>query len=90
MILSKQKYCLLFTGVEIESQNRTVVFQTKRTCATLCEAFTFVLEKYMCNFKAWYTNKKLELRSWAQTVLHLKPTYFFMSWEGFYVSLSEI
>ena len=27
------------------------------TCAELCEAFTFLMETYMCNLKAWFINK---------------------------------
>ena len=57
MISSKQKCCLLLTGVSTESQKRTSVLQTKRafsnkkkdlykcwTCTELCEAFTFLME----------------------------------------------
>ena len=58
MILSKQKRCLLLTGVSTESQKRTPVLQTKLgfssnknydsykcwTCAEVCEALTFLME----------------------------------------------
>ena len=65
MILSKQKYCLLLTGVSTESQKRTSVLQTKRTffsnkkydsykcwtCAELCEAFAFLMENIYVQFE---------------------------------------
>ena len=74
MILSKQKCCLLLTGVSTESQKRTSLLQTKRaffsnkkydsykclTCAELCEAFTFLMENiYVCNLKACVNIKYL-------------------------------
>ena len=64
MILSKQKCCLLLTGVSRESQQRTSLLQTKRvlsnkkydsytcwTCAELCRAFTFLMENIYVQFE---------------------------------------
>ena len=65
MTLSKQKCCLLLTGVSTESQKRTSVLQTKRaffskkkydsykcwTCAELCEAFTFLIKNIYVQFE---------------------------------------
>ena len=58
MILSKQKCCLLSTGVSTESQKRTSVLQLRQvffsnkkydsykcwSWVELCEAFTFLME----------------------------------------------
>ena len=62
MILSKQKCCLLLTGVSTEIQKRTSILQTKRAFlatrsmtrinvgrAELCEAFTFLMESIYKN-----------------------------------------
>ena len=64
MILSKQKCCLLSTGVSTESQKRTSVLQIRQgfisnkkydsykcwSCAELCEAFTFLMENIYVQF----------------------------------------
>ena len=64
MILSKQKCCLLLTGVSTESQKRTSVLQIRQgffsnkkydsykcwSCAELCEAFTFLMENIYVQF----------------------------------------
>ena len=64
MILSKQKCCLLSTGVSTESQKRTSVLQIRQgflskekcdsykcwCCAELCEAFTFFIENIYVQF----------------------------------------
>ena len=47
------------------------------TCSDLCEAFTFLLEMYMCNLKAWSINKWYEFL-WAQTVLNSLQIYFYI------------
>ena len=87
MILSKQKCCLLLTGVSTESLKRTSVLQTKRvfsnkkydsytskcwTCAELCEAFTFLVE----NIYVYYGHKLCSAHS---------GFVFILLWEGFYV-----
>ena len=64
MILSKQKCCLLLTGVSTENQKHTSVLQTKQffsnkkydsykcwTCAELCEAFTFLMKNIYVKFE---------------------------------------
>ena len=64
MILSKQKCCLLSTGVSTESQKHTSVLQLRQgffsnkkydsykcwSCAELCEAFTFLMENIYVQF----------------------------------------
>ena len=63
MILSKQKCCLLSTGVSTESPKRTSVLQIRQgfsnkkydsykcwSCAELCEAFTFLMENIYVQF----------------------------------------
>ena len=63
MILSKQKCCLLSTGVSTESQKRTFVLQLRQGflatrnmtrinvgCTALCEAFTFLMENIYMQF----------------------------------------
>ena len=66
MILSKQKCCLLSTGVSKESQKRTSVLQLRQgflatrnmtiykykcwSCAELCEAFTFLMDNIYVQF----------------------------------------
>ena len=64
MILSKEKCCLLSTGVSTESQKRTSVFQLRQvffsnkkydsykcwSCTELCEAFTFLMENIYVQF----------------------------------------
>ena len=64
MILSKQKCCLLSTGVSTESQKRTSVLQLRQcffsnkkydsckcwSCTELCEAFTFLMENIYVQF----------------------------------------
>ena len=71
MILSKQKCCLLSTGVSTESQKRTSVLQLRRGfLATrnmtrinfgLARSYVKLLlplwKTYMCNLMAWYINK---------------------------------
>ena len=67
MNLSKQKCCLLLTGVSTESQKRKTYlctsdkvgfFSNKKydsykcwTCAELCEAFTFLIENIYVQFE---------------------------------------
>ena len=72
MILSKQKCCLLLTGVSTEIQKRTSVLQTKRglfsnqtydsykcwACAELCEAFTFLMENIFVQFEGMVYQQK--------------------------------
>ena len=65
MILSKQKCCLLSTGVSTKSQKRTSVLQLRQgvffskkkydlykcwSYAELCEAFTFLMENIYVQF----------------------------------------
>ena len=64
MILSKQKCCLLSTGVSTESQKRTYVFLLRQgflatrnmtrinvgLCRELCEAFTLLMENIYVQF----------------------------------------
>ena len=64
MVLSKQKYWLLSTGVSTASQKRTSVLQLRQgflsnkkydsykcwSCAELCEAFTFLMENIYVQF----------------------------------------
>ena len=71
MILSKQKCCLLSTGVSTESQKRTSVLQIRHGfLATrnmthinvgLARSYVKLLlsswKTYMCNLMAWYINK---------------------------------
>ena len=71
MILSKQKCCLLSTGVSTESQKRTSVLQlrqgflatrnTTRINVGLARSYVKLLlsswKTYMCNLMAWYINK---------------------------------
>ena len=71
MILSKQKWCVLVTGVSTESQKRPSVLQTKRAFLTTRSmtrinvglALSCVkllhssLKTYMCNLKAWFINE---------------------------------
>ena len=72
MILSKQKCCLLLSGVSRESQKLTSVRQIRRGFSqTRIMSRIYVglelnyvklllssLKIYMCNLMAWYTNKK--------------------------------
>ena len=65
MILSKQKCCILLTGVSTESQknylctsDKAGFFRNKKydsykrwTCAELCEAFTFLMENIYEQFE---------------------------------------
>ena len=72
MILSKQKCCLLSTGVSTESQKRTSVLQLRqgfflatrnmtRINVGLARSYVKLLlslwKTYMCNLMAWYINK---------------------------------
>ena len=84
MILSKQKCCLLSTGVSTESQNLTSVIHLRQdSLATrnmtridvgLGRSYVKLLlsswKTYMCNLMAWYINKLWGFL-WALTVLHL-------------------
>ena len=71
MILSKQKCCLLSTGVSTETQKRTSVLQLRqgflatrnmtRINVGLARSYVKLLlslwKTYMCNLMAWYINK---------------------------------
>ena len=71
MILSKQKCCLLSTGVSTESQKRTSVLQIRqgflatrnmtRINVGLARSYVKLLlsswKTYMCNLMAWYISK---------------------------------
>ena len=71
IILSKQKCCLLSTGVSTESQKRTSVLQLRqgflatrnmtRIHVGLARSYVKLLlslwKTYMCNLMAWYINK---------------------------------
>ena len=71
LILSKQKCCLLSTGVSTESPKRTSVLQIRqgflatrnmtRINVGLARSYAKLLlsswKTYMCNLMAWYINK---------------------------------
>ena len=74
MMLSKQKSCLMLSGVSTESQNHTFVLQTKRafsnkkydlykcwTCNELCEAFTFLMENIYVQFEGMAYQQIVEI-----------------------------
>ena len=98
MILSKQKCCLLLTGVSTESQKRTSVLQTKRafsnkkydsykcwTCVELCEAFTFLVENIYVQFECM-VYQQLMGDSYGHKLCSTHGGFvFILLWEGFYV-----
>ena len=103
-LIKSKSCCFLLTGVSTESQKRTSVPQTKRAffsnkkydsykcwnCAELCEAFTFLVGKYICAI--W--RHGLSINSGNSYRHKLCSTHigfvFILLWEGFYVWPSQI
>ena len=89
MILSKQKCCLLSTGISTESQKRASVLQlgqgflatgnVTRVDVGLARSCVKLLlsswKTYMCSLMAWYINRWWGFL-WAPIVLHLWQIYF--------------